>query len=79
MPKPAKNARHIENRRNQRNRRMSVPVLCCRNGNAFALTSAPMLPHMFMAPETLPVRAPAMSVQKTQLGLMVMSAPNIAS
>jgi hypothetical protein len=33
---------------------------------------------MFMAPETLPVRAPETSVQKTQLGLTVMSAPNIA-
>src|SRR5439155_21580778 len=39
----------------------------------------PILPSIFIAPETLPRPCPATSAQNTQLGLIVMSAPNTAS
>ncbi len=56
----------------------ALPVAAARTGKALALTKEPRLPTIFMAPETLPAFLPAMSAQKTQLGLTVMSEPNTA-
>jgi len=55
-----------------------LPVILFINGKAFALANAPILPSIFIAPEKLPVRLPAISAQKTQLGLIVRSAPKMA-
>ena len=52
----------------------ALPVKPCRYGKALALTKEPMFPIMFIDPDTLPAFLPAISAQKTQLGLIVMSA-----
>src|SRR5205823_10077963 len=56
----------------------ALPVTPSRYGKALALTKEPILPSIFIAPETLPAFLPATSAQNTQLGLIVMSAPNTA-
>src|SRR5205809_1030915 len=56
----------------------ALPVTRSRYGKALALTKEPILPSIFIAPETLPAFLPATSAQNTQLGLIVMSAPNTA-
>ena len=58
---------------------LAFPVsLFNRSGNKMALRAAPMLPTMFIEPETAPELAPPISLQKAQLGLSVMSTPNVA-
>ena len=49
-----------------------------RSGNMMALSAAPMLPTMFIEPETAPELTPPISLQKAQLGLNVISTPNVA-
>ena len=47
-------------------------------GNMIALIAAPILPTIFIEPETAPELIPPISLQNAQLGLSVISTPNVA-
>src|SRR5262245_33304440 len=55
------------------------PVNASRYGNARLVMKDPMLPAMFIVPDTAPAFARPMSMQNAQAGGRVMSEPNIAS
>ena len=55
------------------------PVIASRYGKARLVTNDPMLPAMFIVPDTAPAFDRPMSMQNAHEGGSVMSDPNIAS
>ena len=56
-----------------------VPNQAFKYGNANAVTNEPILPAIFIVPDTAPVLLRPISTQSDQEGLNVMSAPKIAN
>jgi hypothetical protein len=49
-----------------------------KNGNITALAAEPVLPNIFIVPDTTPEQPPPISIQNVELGATVISVPNTA-